>query len=201
MEIIEDNILPEEECIAEEVEPLEGWMTEDPRGGYYLEDTIQDNFDELYKELESLEKRIIGQGLHIQNEKSELEKEDIVLKGNKEETAKYAQQPGRDHNRGIHPETELDKEIDILWMMMRKTSKRRYYRRRRTTNNEDKLTKRLCINKASRQLQTKVWDPGGFHQHMKAHDQEIMNVFNLGSLMQVHPASKFIVYLIRPRGL
>jgi hypothetical protein len=63
-------------------------MKKDPRGGYYLENTIQDNFDELYKELESLEKRIIGQGLHIHNAKSELEKEDIVLKGNEEGTPK-----------------------------------------------------------------------------------------------------------------
>ena len=34
------------------------------------------------------------------------------------------------------------------------------------------------------QLQNKVWDPG--RQGLKAHDQEIMNHFNLGSLMQGH---------------
>ena len=33
-------------------------------------------------------------------------------------------------------------------------------------------------------LQKKVWDPGG--QSIKTHDQEIMIIFNLGSLMQEH---------------
>ena len=34
------------------------------------------------------------------------------------------------------------------------------------------------------QLQNKVWDPG--RQGLKEHDQEIMNHFNLGILMQEH---------------
>ena len=37
---------------------------------------------------------------------------------------------------------------------------------------------------ADDQLQNKVWDPG--RQGLKAHDQEIMINFNLGSLMQGH---------------
>ena len=35
-------------------------------------------------------------------------------------------------------------------------------------------------------LQNKVWDPG--RQRSKTHDQEIMIIFNLGSLMQEHQA-------------
>ena len=35
-------------------------------------------------------------------------------------------------------------------------------------------------------LQNKVWDPGKPGQRLKMHDQEIMIIFNLGSLMQEH---------------
>ena len=43
-------------------------------------------------------------------------------------------------------------------------------------------------SRAYGQLQDKVWDPGGIflHSFLKAHDQEIMNVFNRESLMQEH---------------
>jgi len=45
------------------------------------------------------------------------------------------------------------------------------------------------------QLQTKVWYLEVFHQHMKSHDQKIMNVFNIGSLMNEHPAFQ-ILYIL-----
>ena len=40
------------------------------------------------------------------------------------------------------------------------------------------------------QQQTNFWDLGGFRQHMKSHDYEVMNVFNFGSLVQEHWLSK-----------
>ena len=42
--------------------------------------------------------------------------------------------------------------------------------------------------KAFGQLQTQFWDPGGLHQLMETHDQDIMNVFNLKNLLQEHPS-------------
>ena len=44
------------------------------------------------------------------------------------------------------------------------------------------------------QLQNKVWDPG--RQGLKAHDQEIMINFNLGSLMQGHQAQENTLYFV-----
>jgi hypothetical protein len=82
--VLEDSLLSEEGCTEEEIEPLEEWMMEDPRDEYCMEDTIQDNFVELYEELKLLEERIVSQRLHIHNVKSELEEEDIVLKDNEE---------------------------------------------------------------------------------------------------------------------
>ena len=80
--VLEDSLLSEEGCTEEEIEPLEEWMMEDPRDEYCMEDTIQDNFVELYEELKFLEERIVSQRLHIQDVKSEIEEEDIVLKDN-----------------------------------------------------------------------------------------------------------------------
>jgi hypothetical protein len=114
--VLEDSLLSEEGCTEEEIEPLEEWMTKDPRDEYCMEDTIQDNFVELYEELKFLEERIVSQRLHIQDVKSELEEEDIVLKDNEEEVTKYAQQQRRSD---IQPRTKLDDEIDMLWMLMR----------------------------------------------------------------------------------
>jgi len=55
------------------------------------------------------------------------------LKDNEEEVLKYAQHQRRSD---IQPRTELDDEIDMLWMLMRKKSKRKYSRKRRKTNNK-----------------------------------------------------------------
>jgi hypothetical protein len=38
---------------------------------------------------------------------------------------------------------------------------------------------------AGKQQQHKIWDLGGL-QKLRTHDQNIMNIFNLGSLMQDH---------------
>jgi hypothetical protein len=54
--------------------------------------------------------------------------------------------------------------------------------------------------KAFGQLQIKVWNPGKLHQPMKAHDQEVMNVFNLRSLMQEHSGFQNQDLWSRPRG-
>jgi hypothetical protein len=54
--------------------------------------TIQDDFVELYEELNFLEEKIVSQRLHIQDVKSELEEEDIVLKDNEEKVARNNQQ-------------------------------------------------------------------------------------------------------------
>jgi hypothetical protein len=59
--------------------------------GYYMEDTIQDDFVELYEELNSLEKKIVNQRLHIQHVKSKLEEEEIILKDNEEKVVKHNQ--------------------------------------------------------------------------------------------------------------
>jgi len=68
-------------------------LTKDPCDGYCIKaiNTIQEDFSELYEELEFLEERIMNQGLHIQNEKSKLEKEKIFLDDNEDETASYNQ--------------------------------------------------------------------------------------------------------------
>ena len=52
----------------------------------------------------------------------------------------------------------------------------------------------LKNNAAYGQQQNRVWDPG--RQGLKAHDQEIMNHFNLGSLMQEHRFKKILCILI-----
>jgi hypothetical protein len=150
--IIDDSHFVRRKKHKTEIELLEEWLTEDPSDGYCMENTIQDEFVELYEELNSLEEKIISQRLHIQDVKSELEEEDIVLKDNEDKAAKHNRKKMLDKssynsyarrryatskesdNKDIHPRIELDKEIDGLWMLMRRTSKRRYKRKRRTTN-------------------------------------------------------------------
>jgi hypothetical protein len=44
-------------------------------------------------------------------------------------------------------------------------------------------------SKARKQLQNKVWDPLGVKK-MKIHDQEVMKIFNYGSMMQEQSSSK-----------
>ena len=45
-------------------------------------------------------------------------------------------------------------------------------------------------------LQNKVWDPGRQGKRLKTHEQEIMIIFNLASLMQEHQAKRkyFVFY-------
>ena len=50
-------------------------MKEDPRDEYWMEETIPNNFVELYEELKFLEEGIVSQRLHIQYVNSELEEE------------------------------------------------------------------------------------------------------------------------------
>jgi hypothetical protein len=100
--------------------------------------------------------------------------------------------------------TEIDSVIEELWNLMMGQSRWRKLTAEGMINQNLKLIEGRKMNqkaadmqqqqrcRAFGQLQTKVWDPGGFHQHMKSHDQEIMNVFNLGSLMQEHPAFQIL---------
>jgi hypothetical protein len=154
---LRDNIFSEEGCTEEEVEPLEEWMTKEPRDEYCMDDTIQNNFVELYEEFKLLEERIVSQRLHIQDVKSQLEEEDIVLADNEEEVANCAQQQMRS---GIQPRTKLDDEIDMLLKLMRNTSKKRYNKKRRTTSKKVQLIEEIFSSKESGKNKNKVWNPG-----------------------------------------
>jgi hypothetical protein len=79
--MLEDNFLSEEANAENDMELF----------GYYMEDNIKDDLVELYEELNSLEKKIVNQRLHIQHVKSKLEEEEIVLKDNEEKATKHNQ--------------------------------------------------------------------------------------------------------------
>ena len=98
----------------------------------------------------------------------------------------------------------LDKEIELIRRLMVKVyEKKTTARKQRSNRNKKKKTVTYYESLArgrmqhkiwkpgevqknniatDGQLQNKVWDPG--RQGLKAHDQEIMIIFNLGSLMQ-----------------
>lgn len=54
--------------------------------------TIQNDFIELYEELNFLEERIESQRRHIPPAKLELEEEEVMFKSNEKRIAKYDQQ-------------------------------------------------------------------------------------------------------------
>ena len=105
------------------------------------------------------------------------------------------------------PKGMLEMDIEELWQLMMKQSIWRKLtvvggmmnqnlklidkERKMKQKTDDIQQQQRC--KAFTQLQTKVWDPGGSYQHMKTHDQEIMNVFYFGSLMQEHQLEAIIV--------
>ena len=97
----------------------------------------------------------------------------------------------------------LDREIELIRRIMLKVSQRKTSARKRSSSNKMK-TETDCKSAVSGaiqhkiwrpgekqqttdiddKLQNKVWDPDG--QRFQTHDQEIMIIFNLGSLMQEH---------------
>ena len=101
-------------------------------------------------------------------------------------------------------ENILDKEIELMRRMMMKVSwkrpatvKQRRSSKRKKTKDCESIASGAMQHKVWRPgeqqktttttkdtLQNKVWDPGGHRS--EAHDQEIMIIFNLESLMQEH---------------
>jgi len=110
----------------------------------------------------------------------------------------------------------LEKEIELIRRIMLKVSQRKTSARRSSISSSKMKTGTDCESAASGErqhkiwrpgekrhttaeiddeLQNKMWDPG--RQRLKKHDQEIMIIFYLGSMMQEHvtqreKASQFI---------
>ena len=118
----------------------------------------------------------------------------------KTEQAVLAQQKARNQQPG----DLLDREIELIRRIMLKVSQRNTSTRKRSSSSKMK-TETDCESAASGarhhkiwrpgekqhttaeiddHLQNKVWDPG--RQRIKTHDQEIMIIFYLGSLMLEH---------------
>ena len=108
----------------------------------------------------------------------------------------------------------LEMEIQELWQLMMKQSrwrrlivervinknlklidKERKMKQKQQTYNNNKETENLDNYKL------KFATLEVFYQHMRTHDVEIMNVLNLGSLVQEHLAQKFHCILVDIGGL
>ena len=113
----------------------------------------------------------------------------------------------------------LDIEIESIGRLMMKVSQKQQTTTRKQRNFSKRKTRTKCEsivggklqnkvwkpgsvqwknNAANRQQQSKVWDPRG--KYLKAHDQEIMINFNLGSLMQGHQAKTNSMQFYRLRS-
>lgn len=113
------------------------------------------------------------------------------------------------------PKDMLEMEIEELWKLMMKQSmwRKMIVAGRMTNQNLNLIDKEKQMKQKTAeiqqqkrcntfgQLQTKVWDPRGFYQHMKTHDQEIMNIFYFGSLMQEHSTQEKIIIFQQTQGV
>ena len=111
-----------------------------------------------------------------------------------------------------HPKNMLETEIEEMWQLMMKQFKWRKIiaagnminQSLNLINEEKKMEQKIAEvqqqqkRKTFEQLQNKVWDPG--RQDQKVHDQDIMNIFYFGSLMQEHSTQEKIFVISRHRG-
>ena len=109
-------------------------------------------------------------------------------------------------------ENLLDREIELVRRIMMEVSqkkpatvKQRRSSKRKTTEDYESIASGTMQHKVWRlgeeqqtkaatngKLQHKIWDPG--RQRAEEHDQVIMIIFNIGSLMQEHQA-QFLLFI------
>jgi len=125
----------------------------------------------------------------------------------------------REEEERFQQRNELEIEIELMMDLMRKVSQREKTIERKQSRNKKKTTvdcesiasgsmqhkvwrpgeQQKTIAAIKDRLQNKVWDPGGHRS--ETHDQEIMIIFNLESLMQEHSAQQYHCILVDIGGL
>jgi hypothetical protein len=154
-------------------------------------------FADLWKQIEALERRVIVQGVHIQQVKLEVDEEEGM--GDHDDLPncrKFLQL--RRLQKQDQPLEQLDEVIEEIRRLMLRSAE--------TASKEQLSRKEEAIvaaarkqqqgNGADEQLQRMILDPGGFqHQRWEAHEQELMNFaaeeYDVGeSLHVIQPANQ-----------
>jgi hypothetical protein len=145
---LEDEVKPQVQhselmfrYFEKELRFLEEWLARDPGEKDYIknEDLVQANYEKKIR-------------VPYNSGMDEEEMQQLVGSNNN----KFQQRSSGMYQQ----EDKLDMEIDEMWMLMVKVPKRKYTEVRRIVNNRVQLTVQVCINKASGQLQHKIWRPG-----------------------------------------
>jgi hypothetical protein len=179
------------------------------------ERNLQERFHKLNVKLEDVKYCVCEYSQNLESSRGYTGEDAMHPKDNNDSRQKQgclAQEDVNESNQGLQGTIEIDYVMEELWNLMMGQSKWRKMTAERMINKNLKLIGGRKMNqkaadmqqqqrcRALGQLQTKVRVPGGFYQHMKSHDREIMNVFNLGSLMREHPTFQILYIWQRSKG-